>query len=301
MKPELILVTGATGAQGGAVARHLLAAGRRVRILTRNPACAAALALIAAGAEAVRGDFDDAISLRAAMTGINGVFSMQNAVAEEVAQGLALVEEARRAGVQQFVHTSVSGTTGFEQFPDWGTGRWTESYWTAKWTIEEAVRKAGFPRWTVLRPVFMMDNFIQPKVQHMFPGLQRGEIASALKADTKLQLISADDVGHFAVAAFAVLARFTGHNIDLAAESLTVAQIAAILSEQLAHPIRVIELSPDEAVANGLFPGWVLSQEWTNVHGYRASIEALATWNISLTSFADWIKARRSQFHFASD
>lgn len=298
MPNELILVTGATGAQGGAVARQLLVQGRRVRILTRNTENAAARRFAQAGAEIVAGDFNDAVSLRAALAGATSVFSMQLSSASEREQGFLLINEARRAQVRQFVHTSVCGTTEFSSFPDWGKGRWSEEYWTAKWYVEEAVRHAGFAQYTILRPVFMMENFIPPKVGHMFPSLRRGEIASAFEADTKLQLVTADDVGRFAVAAISDPRRFNGENIDLAAESPTLREIVGTLSEALSRDIRLTVLSPEQAVASGLFHGWVRSQEWTNVHGYRASLEALTKYGIPLTRLETWARERRDQFQF---
>src|SRR5690242_15778847 len=123
-----ILVTGATGAQGGATARELLAAGYRVRLLTRNPASPAAGALTALGAEAARGDMDDAASLAEAMRGAYGVFSVQlpdtAGTDAERRHGRALVDAARAAGVQHFVHTSVCEAGRHTGFP-----RWEEGYW----------------------------------------------------------------------------------------------------------------------------------------------------------------------------
>src|SRR5687767_9836884 len=91
-----ILVTGATGAQGGATARALLARGRRVRALVRRPAAAAAQTLRQAGAEIAQGDLDDAQSLVAAMQGVTGVFSVQvpdvRSDDSERRQGFALVQ-----------------------------------------------------------------------------------------------------------------------------------------------------------------------------------------------------------------
>jgi len=298
MPEHVFLVTGATGAQGGATARQLLAAGRRVRILTRDPGSATAQALVALGAEAVRGDFDDTDSVRAAMMGATGVFSMQNPGPLETAHGLLLVREALRAGVQHFVHTSVTGTTGHRRFPDWGTGRWTESYWLAKWEIEEAVRAAGFPHHTVLRPAFMMENFIPPKVDFLFPALRHGEIATAIHIRSVLQLVSAEDVGAFATAAFTRPQDFNGCSIDLACENPTVSQIADTLSRGLQRKIRAVALTPDEALARGQFAGWVRTQEWINEVGYQASIEALGGYGIRLTTFADWVAAHRDAFRF---
>lgn len=294
-----ILVTGATGTQGGAVARALLAAGRSVRILTRNPDNPAALALTAAGAEVLRGDFGDAASVLAAMQGAAGVFSMQLVVAgtdNERAHGFLLVESARKAGVTQFVHTSVSAAGTHTNFPRWGTGYWFEKYWTDKWDIEEAVRGAGFPSWTVLKPAFIMENYLPPKAAYMFPHLQQGEIATALHDNTRLQLVAADDIGKFACAAFQDPARLHGESIDLAGDAPTMPEVAAAFSRVLGKRVVAVELTPEQAIARGLFPGWVNSQEWSNEVSYAADIPGLKRYGIPLETLEQWAVRHKSQF-----
>lgn len=299
MADDPILVTGATGAQGGATARSLLAAGCRVRFLTRDPQSSLARTLVAAGAAAVRGDLNDAASVRAALQGVRGVFSVQLVGPHERAQGFGLVDEARRAGVPQFVHSSVTGTAQHRSFPRWGSGYWSEDYWAAKWDIEEKVRGAGFAHVTVLRPAFMMENFIPPKVNGLFPDLVRGEIATAMRRNSVLQLISAGDIGACAAASFFSPSRYHGQSIDLAAEAPTVAQIAATLSQVLGRDIRAIELTPQQALARGLHAGWVRTQEWINEVGYRAPIEALQRYPVAPTSLAAWAEAHRHDFRIA--
>lgn len=295
-----ILVTGATGAQGGATARALLAAGRRIRILTRNPDHPQAKAFAAAGAQVMRGDFDDAASVHAAMQGVGGVFSMQQVARpgtdDERKHGFLLVEAALKAGVSRFVHTSVSATSIHTRFPRWGTGYWFEKYWTDKWDIEEAVRNAGFSSWTVLKPAFMMDNFIPPKAAHMFPHLKQGEIATAFNAHTRLQIIAADDVGKFACAAFLDPVRLHGENIDLASEALTMHEMAVVMSRVLGKRITAVELTPEQAIAKGLFPGWVRSQEWSNEAGYTADIPGLKRYGIPLETLEQWATRHKAQF-----
>ena len=289
-----ILVTGATGAQGGATARALLAAGRRVRILARDPEAPAAQAFARSGAEVAKGDMNVLASLVAAMEGARGVFSVLRPDADgsdaERRHGYALVAAAQKTGVRQFVHTSVAEAGKHTQFPRWDSGYWYRKYWTDKWDTEEAVRNGGFEHWTILKPAFMMDNYAEPKASMMFPHLRQGKIITALLPETRMQLTCADDVGAFAAAAFADPARFNRKNIDLGTESLTMAEVAATLSRVLHKPVEAQSVSPEQAKAAGLFPGWVRSQEWTNEIGYRADVAALAAYGIPLTRFADWVE-----------
>jgi len=291
---SLTLVTGATGSQGGATASALLAAGHRVRVLARDPGSPQALALASRGAEIARGDFDDAASLAAALRGISAVFSVQlpdaHGTDAERRHGYALVKAAREAGVRHYVHTSVCEAGRHTGFPRWQSGYWWQKYWTDKWDVEQAVRDAGFERLTVLRPAFLMDNFAQPKAQFMFPHLRQGQLLAALLPTTRLQLIAADDVGAFACAAIDHPARFDRTHIELAAEALTLEEIAAALSRGTRKQISARSVTPEEARAAGLFAGWIRSQEWTNEVGYRADIASLGSYGMPLTSFSNWIE-----------
>jgi uncharacterized protein YbjT (DUF2867 family) len=291
---RLVLVTGATGAQGGATARALLAAGYRVRILARNPDAPEARALTSRGAEVAKGDMDDPASLVAAMAGAYGVFSVQRPDAggtdSERRQGYALVEAAHKCGVRHFVHTSVCEAGKHTAFPRWESGYWWQKYWTDKWDVEEAVRKAGFAHWTVLKPAFMMDNLAEPKARFMFPHLRQGRIITALLPQTRMQFTCADDVGAFACAAIGEPERFDRKNIDLGTESLTMDEVAATLGRVLKKKVEAQAVSPKQAIAAGLFPGWVRSQEWANEVGYQADVAALAAYGIPLTSLAAWVE-----------
>ena len=110
---KTVLVTGATGRQGGAVARHMLAKGWRLRTLTRNPNSYAAKQLAGQGAELVKGDLDDAASLERAARGVYGIYSVQDfwtvGAKREVQQGKNLADAAKKAGVEHFVYSSAGG------------------------------------------------------------------------------------------------------------------------------------------------------------------------------------------------
>ncbi len=127
-----VLITAATGRQGGATARALLQAGTApVRVLVRNREAANAQALARDGAELVVGDLDNPASLRAACAGARAVFSMQSPIvsetgvdfSKEVAQGVHLVLAARAARVDTFVHTATAGVGEHRKIPGWAEGR----------------------------------------------------------------------------------------------------------------------------------------------------------------------------------
>jgi uncharacterized protein YbjT (DUF2867 family) len=149
---RVILVSGATGQQGGTVARKLLERGFVVRALTRDPEKAEARELADLGAEVVGGDFEDRASIERALAGVYGVFSVQqfweSGYEGEIRQGVQLADAAKAAGVEHFVYSSVGSAhreTGIPHFD-------------SKWEVEELVRASGVP-YTVLRPVFFMQNW----------------------------------------------------------------------------------------------------------------------------------------------
>ncbi len=291
-----ILVTGATGAQGGAAVDALLESGFLVRALVRDPQSRSAQALADRGVELAEGDFDAPVSLAGAVTGVQSVFSVQLPPPAhdpdlEVRTGRYLVEAASAAGVETFVHTSVARADDQETFSGWDAGLWSKTYWDSKSAVNELVRNAGFRHWTILKPAFMMDNFIMPKAQWMFPSLAQGEIHTAMDEQTRLDLIAAQDVGRFAAAAFADPARFHQQEIALAAESLTMAEVAQVVARISGKRVSAHFLSEPEMLATGANPGLVSSQRWANVEGYAVDIPAAASWGLRLTTLEDWLKA----------
>jgi len=279
-----ILVTGATGTQGGATARSLLAAGGAVRFLTRRPESPQARELIRLGAVATVGDYDDPVSLDRATRGVVGVFSVQArhdpSDSSERRHALALIEAASGNGVAQFVHTTVAGAGRHERFPRWQEGHWNKAYWTDKWQTEQAARTAGFHYWTVLKPAFFMDNFSQPKAAFLFPDLATGRIATALRNTTRIQMVCADDIGAFACSAFQHPEQYHGKSINLAVETRTMPEVARILTEVTGREISVAALTPEQASERGRPAGWVRSQEWYNEVGDGRALPDLTQYHI---------------------
>jgi len=270
---KLILVTGATGQQGGATVRHLLTQGWRVRGLTRNVQGAAAQALAAAGAEVISGNMDDRASLDKAFAGAYGVFSVQNfwlpdvGAAGEVRQGKIVADAAKAAGVQHLVYTSVGGAerqTGLSHFD-------------SKWQIEEYVRSLSLPA-TVLRPVFFMENLTSPMM-----GPRDGVLANALRPTTSLQMIAVEDIGFFAALAFARPQEFIGKAIELAGDSLTMPQVAETMTRVTGQPVQFVEVPLEQVAAFSQETADMLA--WFNDHGYEADIAGLRKLHPGMLTF----------------
>lgn len=275
---KTILVTGATGRQGGAVARHLLEAGFGVRILARNPAKPAAVALQAQGAELCQGDMEKADTLAPAVAGVYGVFSVQNywekgvGAAGEVRQARNLADAARAAGVQHFVQASVAEAArapGVEHF-------------ACKTEIEHYIDWIGLPR-TFVGEVFYMDNFLDPKLAPMLLPI----LAGGLSEETRLHLLSVEDIGAVVTEIFKLPEEFIGRKIDLAGDALTVGQMRAAYEKvsgrrarQWALPSFLLRLISRETHRQ---------LQWNDTDGWRFSVEAVRERHPFVTNFETFV------------
>ncbi|QKW43130.1 NmrA family NAD(P)-binding protein [Streptomyces microflavus] len=289
-----VLVTGATGRQGGAVARALLAADVPVRALVRDPHSPRAKAVEALGVELVTGDLADRSSLDPACAGVRAVFSVQMPpmdetgvdFAGELAQATNLIEAARAAGVPQFVQSSTSGVGRHTETPGWAEGRWAAmaGYFDTKQAILEKVRGAGFARWAVIKPAFFMDNLPQ-----LAPHGPEGGLATVLLPDTTLALVATEDIGAAAAHAIQEPDRFHEVELELAGELLTMEEIARTLSTAWGVPVEAPTMSLDEALAAGM-PAWGAGHVWSNAITQPARPELALELGIPVTTFATWAR-----------
>ncbi|MEN6426140.1 MAG: NmrA/HSCARG family protein [Phycisphaerales bacterium] len=275
---RIILVTGATGRQGGVVARELLARRFRVRAMTRRPDSEQARELADLGADIVQGDFDDVDSLIRATDGIWGAFSVQNSweagVEREEEQGKRFAEVCKGAGVSHFVYSSVASAdrhTGIPHFDN-------------KWRIEERVRQLGFPSYTVIRPVFFMENFLSPWLR---PGLEEGRLTLSIKPMTVLQMIAVSDIGRYGAWAFEHHRRLNGRAIDIAGDERAMPETARIIGTAAEREI-VFDPTPVEEVGR-LSEDMAAMLEWFDAVGYSVDIHALARESgVRPTSLIEW-------------
>jgi len=275
-----ILVTGATGQQGGAVARELLAHGHSVKAMTRNPGNEKAQTLARLGAEIIQADLNDASSLEKAVEGAWGVFAVQNSweagIEGEEAQGKRIAEIAKKAGVEHYVYTSVGSAhhnTGIPHFDN-------------KWRVEETLRGLGFPSHTIIRPVFFMDNFLSPWFK---PGINDGKLLIGIMPDTKLQMIAVQDIGRYGRWAFENYQELNGRAIDIAGDSCTMPKAAQCISEAAGRTIEFVQVPIEEVYK--FSEDYALMLEWFDRVGYDIDIGGLARESgIKPTTFAEWVK-----------
>src|SRR4029077_16210699 len=223
----------------------------------------------------VKGDLDDEATLRRALAGAWGVFSVQNSLEAGAERGEALGKRlatlAREAGAEHFVYTSVGSAhkrTGIPHFDN-------------KWRIEETVRGLRFPSHVILRPVAFMENLLAPF------SLQGDTLTWALGPDTKLQMIAVDDIGWFGARAFTAAAALNRREIDLAGGVRTMPEAAEILTEALSRPIAFAQ-TPIEQVRQ-YSKDLALMLEWFERVGFSADITGLEReFGRALTKLPGW-------------
>ena len=276
---RLIVVTGATGKQGGAVARSLLDRGFRIRALTRNPQKPEAQALADRGAEVVQGDMEeDRSAMERALEGAYGVFSVQNywetGYDGEVQQGKTVADAAKAAGVEHFVYSSVGSAhrqTGLSHFE-------------SKWEVENHVRELDL-RYTILRPVFLMQNW------EMMRGMVLGgTLAQPLDPDKPFQQVAVEDIGAFAAIAFENPERWIGREVDLAGDEPTMPEIAETFGRVIGREVSYYQV-PWDQFEEQMGEEITVMYRWFNDMGYEADIAALQQEYPELTTFERYLRA----------
>ncbi|MCW1407313.1 NmrA/HSCARG family protein [Rhizobium sp. 1AS11] len=275
-----VLVTGATGQQGGAVVRALIARGHRVKAITRRPESDGAKRLAAAGVQVVAGDLDDAASVAAAAKGVDAMFLMGNSYEAgtdaETRQGIAAADAAKAAGIGHLIYSSVADADKKTGIP----------HFDSKYLVEKHVAGLGIP-YTISAPVAFMENTVAPWA---IDGLRQGVYAAALPPARVLQQVTIDDIGAFVVTLAERREQVFGKRFDIAGDEFSGEQQAKILTEALGRPITYREL-PIAAIRQQS-EDTALMFEWFDRTGYDADIAALRRDfpEVGWHSYADWAK-----------
>ncbi|NML38795.1 NmrA/HSCARG family protein [Chitinophaga sp. G-6-1-13] len=272
-----ILVVGATGQQGGAVARVLLTEGWMVRGFTRDTTSTATQELTALGAEMVKGDLADQASIDEAMEDVYGVFNVHPGPLavdqDEVQAGKNIADAAKAHRISHLVYSSAIGVDQAAQ-----TGMQTE-----KAIVEKYIQATGIS-YTILRPASFMENFLNPKF-----GLQGTSFTTAALPTTQMQLIALEDIGKLAAMAFRQPEVFDQKIIELSGDTLTPVQMAAAMSKTTGLHI-TYELLPMETLRQ-LNPRFARGYEFLNSgKTTKADEESLRNIHPDLLTFEAWLK-----------
>lgn len=286
---QTILVTGATGNQGGAVARHLLQREFAVRAFVRDPNKPAAQTLKQAGAELVEGDLGDRASLDRALQGAMGVFSVQtfqDGLDAEIREGKAIADAASSAGIQHFVYSSVGSAERNTGVP----------HFDSKFQIEEYIRAIGLP-YTILRPVFFFYNY-----NSMRSTIEQGTLSQPLSPETKLQQLSEEDYGKMVAEVFERPADFLHREIEVASVDMTMPEVAAAFSRVLGKTVNYQQI-PFEAFEQQAGAEITIMYRWFENVGYKADLAQLKREFPAPTDFESYMRDRNwaKQTESASD
>jgi uncharacterized protein YbjT (DUF2867 family) len=280
-KTKTILVAGATGQQGGAVARNLVKRGHRVLGLTRDRSKFAQVESL--GAEGVLGDLTDRTSLRPLLKGVEGFFIVTTPFGpdfsvdpeKEVLQGTTAIEAAKAARVAHVVLTSVASA-------DEGTGI---PHFESKAELERHLKASGLP-YTITRPVAFMDNYVSP---WMSASLERGFLEQPVPPAVHTQLVAVKDIGEIVGRAFDDPKKASGKTVDLAGDEIAFEDIARALSKKLGRPIRYVEQPVEEARRRMGDDGFRMF-EFFRTKGYHVDIPRLeAEWGHPMTRFREFL------------
>ena len=263
---KIIAIVGATGAQGGGLARAILGdrnGGFAARALTRKTTSDKAVELRKAGAEVVEADLDSVESLTRAFTGAHGVFALTNywehfSAEKELQQARNMAEAAKQAGVKHLIWSSLEDTRRFMSLDDPRMPTLHDKYkvehFDAKGEADAEFLKRGVPT-TILITSFYWDNFI-----YFGAGPAKGPDGTLAitfpMGDKPLPGIAAEDIGKVAYAIFKAGDKYIGKTVGIAGEHLTGTELAAKFTRALGQTVRYNDVPP-EVYRSFPFPGAV--------------------------------------------
>jgi uncharacterized protein YbjT (DUF2867 family) len=258
-----VLVTGATGQQGGAVARSLIRRGHSVRAFTRKPDSDGARQLAGLGAEIAEGGFTDGESLIEAARGVDTAFLMgtpfEAGIRAESDQGIQAVDVLKAARPGHVIYASVASADKKTGIP----------HFESKYLVEQHLAASGLA-YTISAPVFFMENHVSP---WSAGPLVEGKLAMALLASRPLQQVAVADIGEFVASLVERRDAVFGRRIDIAGDALTGIETAEILTAASGRPIRY-EAVPVEFVRQQNEDLYLMF-EWFDRVGFTADVAGL--------------------------
>lgn len=282
----MILIVGSTGSLGNAIARMLLARGEAVRILTRQDAPE----LVAAGAQAVRGDLKDRASLDRACAGVNTVITTANSALRggddnrqtvDLDGNRNLVDAAKQAGVAQFIFVSANGADPNSPVP----------FLAAKGRTEQHLQASGMS-YTIIAPEAFMEVWMGMVVGG--PAMANQPVTVVGSGNRRHTFISARDVAGFTVASVNNPAAVNRTLVIGGPQSLSFREAAQAFGQVLGREVAVQSVAPGQPIAG--FPQVVADiMAGLDMHDSVIDMTALSReFGITLTSVDDFARQMAS-------
>ncbi|UCE92707.1 MAG: NmrA/HSCARG family protein [Flavobacteriaceae bacterium] len=276
-----VFITGITGNQGGALAKHLSDTGLEIFGLTRNAQSVKAKNLKAQGVEIVEGDLDNHDSFADLLPDIDIFFLVQGfeqGAKKEIEQACNLVDLLTEQQVPHLVYSSVMGAHLNSGIP----------HFESKYIIENYIGKSELD-YTILRPASFMENLLNPEV---LKRLKKGKLVLPLNKKTVQQLISTEDIGRIAAQVITNISKYKGKTLNLATDQKSAEEQAEIISEGLNRPITYQKLP---GIFTYLFMGKDLFKMFSYMNKYNfivmKDIDAFKAEYKKLGDFEKWVES----------
>ena len=275
-----ILVTGATGQQGGSLARLLLQKKHKVHALTRNTQSTAAQDLRNRGAKILKGDLDDSDSLKRAVKDVQSIFLMgtpfEDGTEDEIRRGKLMADIAKENNIDNIVYSSVANADKNTGIP----------HFESKYKVEQHIKNLGIP-YTIIGPAFFMENLLGS-------GLEQGQLSLPLSPSTILQQSALENIAEFTALVLERRKPFLGKRIDIASDEVTGEQAAKILSNELGQRIRYVPVPLEQVYQAN--QDMARMYDWYENGGTGIEISALHQEypEVNWLSFKDWARSKLS-------
>ena len=282
---EKILVTGATGQQGGTLAKLLLQKNHKVYALVRNIQSPAAQELKNEGANLVNGDLNNLDSLEQAVNGVDSIFLMgtplEDGIEGETRRGKMMADIAKEKNVKHLVYSSVANADRNTGIP----------HFESKYKVEQHIQNLGIP-YTIIGPTFFTENLLT----YLKPGLEQGQLALPLSPSSILQQSAVQNIAEFSALVLEHSKTFLDKRIDIASDEVTGEQAAKVLSNELGRKIRYVHI-PLDRVREGN-EDMARMFEWYEKVGTGIDIPSLRQEypQVNWLSFEDWAKSQLLDF-----
>ncbi|KAG4271009.1 hypothetical protein FPRO04_02990 [Fusarium proliferatum] len=301
MSTPQIFVSGATGCQGGSVARYLRSKDIAVHALVRDPNSDKAKALETLGVQLIPGDYDNKAALGEAMKGCTGLFLVLmpdfTDLTAERRWATNVLNSGKEAGVKHVIFSSGFSAGNPDQLTAMEPGSFTDIIMRNKHAIENQTRDAGFEHWTILRPGAFMANYVEPFVR-MYPDLvDKGVFATAMTPNTVLPLTDTVTIGKFGGEAFLHPAKFHGKEITYADEWIEVEAILQKLSKAVGRDLKGEYLSDEEIMDQKATNPFIAGQLVMRDMAKLATKEEVEVWGIPLSTFDEFLERETQALH----
>lgn len=294
-----VFVLGATGVQGGHVARHLRKAGVPVHALVRDPSSAKAKALEDLGVTLFKGTWDDSDALAPALKGTKAAFLNFYPKFEDPRQELrdaeTVLAAAEGADVKHIVYSGISGTEkSLASLPvDLGANAFIGQALQTKTDIVDAVTSIGFATHTILLPGKFMSDFYANGAMWFGDLSKTGVFEPPFGEGQELPFVDPDDIGAFGAAAMMEPEKFSGQRVDIVTEVLGVGEAIALVAAATGKKMSVRSLSAAEVEERAKVNLIVVAQLITAESKDIVDLEKVKSWGIPLGSFKGFVEREK--------